>query len=143
MSSLSGTLIQVTTSAHTNTHTHPFKCLNKSMYTIVVYASTESGRINSGIHGVGSEYRSNTVVLFQCCYSLFTDRAALKLERHERERGRDRKRGTNRYDILPVLFLRLCPADIIGSRVDKELQHLVLCSMNTHTHTHSKERLNK
>lgn len=95
---------------------------------------TELGRIRV----VGSDQRSHTVKLFQCLLNVFTDQTALKLKTHER--GRDRKRGMNRYDILPVLFLRLCPTDIIGSVVDRVLRHLVYAAR---TLAHSRERLNK
>lgn len=56
-------------------------------------------------------------------------------ETWERERGRDRKRGANRYDILPVVFLRLSPSDIIGSRGGQSAAAPGAFGMDSQTHS--------
>ena len=103
-----------------HTNIRPFKHRIKSTHTIFVYPSTKSGRIKPGIPDVGSEYGSNMVVLSQPIYW-----ARSSEPKETWERGRDRKWGADRYDILPVLFLRLSPTDITGSRLDEAPQHLV------------------
>lgn len=109
---------------HTHTHT-AFKGSDQKLNTVFIYSCIESGKIHQENHA-GSENRSETVVLFQRRYNLlFTEQAALKLKTLGRERGSNRKQATDRYDILPVLFLQLCPTDITGSSMDRELQHLV------------------
>lgn len=71
----------------TYTQTHILSRARSKECSLVVFIYLERlGRINQGIHDVGSEYRSNTVLLFQCCYNLFTVQQALKLKRHERKR---------------------------------------------------------
>lgn len=90
-----------------DTLSHPFKTVIKSTGIIIVYLPTTSGRINQGIHDGGSEYRSNTVILFQKYYNLFTDQWALDLKRHER--GRDRKYGAEQ------IWHPSCPLPVIVS----------------------------